>query len=729
MISKIHIKNIATIKDAEIEPLHVNYFFGGNGSGKTSISRFLNNPQNYNNGLIVKDQTSEVLIYNRDFVEKNFEDKNAIQGIFTIGESAVETLKAIEEKEAERVKYQTELDARLNSIKKLQSEINSLEDNFEAKCWIVQQKIGEQFSHALVGFRSKKKAFADQCSKSFSPTESQLTLEELMKTYQQIFQKDLKDYFLLNGFSFSVRYKEDVTDIESIETSDVFSQKLVKAGESNFSKLIERLGNVDWVSQGMQYINDDKLCPFCQRELTGDILTELNLLFDETYNQSITQLKELSYLYNQIIDGFKEEFLSFLDYIQSVPFLNSEKAKAIYAGLISELQANQHKIDEKLLHPSMEVKLESTKCFRDALLKEHEELNEQIASNNRLLKDRKAAREAFVKNFWDYIANKELHTTIADHNAELAGKNRGMTQLLIQRDSFKNKIRDCNETIRDLRTKVACIDNAVDEINKILTGFGFNGFKIEKKDDMFYKLIRPDGSEVQETLSEGEHRFITFLYYYQLVKGTLDRDSEIKDKILVIDDPISSLDSNILFIVSYLVRGLIKECLNGGKIKQIFILTHNIYFHQEITYLDRGRKHSQYKEKFFVLRKINEKTKITSFEKNQINSSYELLWREIKSTDTEATLLCNTMRRILEHYFGIIGQRDYSKIIDGFDGQDKLICKSLLAFVNEGSHGINDDFNMSIDPDMVGKYKDVFKLIFQKAGQESHYTMMMEHPE
>lgn len=36
---------------------------------------------------------------------------------------------------------------------------------------------------------------------------------------------------------------------------------------------------------------------------------------------------------------------------------------------------------------------------------------------------------------------------------------------------------------------------------------------------------------------------------------------------------------------------------------------------------------------------------------------------------------------------------------------------------------------MSVDPDMVDKYKDIFKLIFQKAGQESHYTMMMEHEE
>ena len=191
MISKIHIQNTATIKDVEIVPLQINYLFGGNGSGKTSFSRFLDNPQNYTNGLIIKDPSSEVLIYNRDFIEKNFQDKNAIQGIFTIGESAVETLKVIEEKEAEKVRLQSELDARLRSIDILQCEINDLAKDFEKDCWAVQQKLGEQFALALVGFRGNKKIFADQCYKSYLSAESQFTIEELLKTYQQIFQKEL----------------------------------------------------------------------------------------------------------------------------------------------------------------------------------------------------------------------------------------------------------------------------------------------------------------------------------------------------------------------------------------------------------------------------------------------------------------------------------------------------------------------------------------------------------
>ena len=40
MISKIHIQNTATIKDAEIEPLQINYFFAETDQGKLPFHVF-----------------------------------------------------------------------------------------------------------------------------------------------------------------------------------------------------------------------------------------------------------------------------------------------------------------------------------------------------------------------------------------------------------------------------------------------------------------------------------------------------------------------------------------------------------------------------------------------------------------------------------------------------------------------------------------------------------------
>ncbi len=64
--------------------------------------------------------------------------------------------------------------------------------------------------------------------------------------------------------------------------------------------------------------------------------------------------------------------------------------------------------------------------------------------------------------------------------------------------------------------------------------------------------MRQDGT-VADKLSEGERNFIAFLYFYHLVRGSLTDSDVSKDKIVVIDDPVLSMDSSVLFIVSTLV--------------------------------------------------------------------------------------------------------------------------------------------------------------------------------
>lgn len=98
-----------------------------------------------------------------------------------------------------------------------------------------------------------------------------------------------------------------------------------------------------------------------------------------------------------------------------------------------------------------------------------------------------------------------------------------------------------------------------------------------------------------DSLSEGEKNFIAFLYFFQLCIGTDDlQRNGSKKKIIVIDDPVSSLDSQALFIVSTLIHSLIQRKADDNKpirmllknenIAQVFILTHNIYFYKEVTF-------------------------------------------------------------------------------------------------------------------------------------------------
>ena len=85
----------------------------------------------------------------------------------------------------------------------------------------------------------------------------------------------------------------------------------------------------------------------------------------------------------------------------------------------------------------------------------------------------------------------------------------------------------------------------------------------------------------------------------------------------------------------------------------------------------------------------------------------------------------NTLRRILENYFKILGGVDPDEIYTKFDGADKLVCKSLLSWVNDGSHFASDDIFVSTDAATVDRYLKVFRAVFDKQGHMAHYKMMM----
>ena len=237
-----------------------------------------------------------------------------------------------------------------------------------------------------------------------------------------------------------------------------------------------------------------------------------------------------------------------------------------------------------------------------------------------------------------------------------------------------------------------------------------------------------DGSLATNTLSEGEETFISFLYFLQFAKGSVDVSKVSNRKVLVLDDPICSLDSTVLYIVSSMVKVLIKDVRDGNSdVEQIFVLTHNVFFHKETAFIDR-RTEVCNDIHFWIISKDNNISSIRAYERtNPIKTSYELLWEELKS-NTNASLITtqNIMRRILENYFSILGKTKDDTIVDSFSTiEEKMICRSLLSWINDGSHTIPDDLYIDSYTDSIDRYKEIFKAVFIKMGHESHYKMMM----
>ena len=231
-------------------------------------------------------------------------------------------------------------------------------------------------------------------------------------------------------------------------------------------------------------------------------------------------------------------------------------------------------------------------------------------------------------------------------------------------------------------------------------------------------------------MSEGERSFITFLYFYHLIRGSVTSDGTTSDRIVVFDDPVSSLDSDILFIVSSLIKRVLDDAIAGrGQVKQVFVLTHNIYFHKEVSFDPKRGGEARAHETFWIVRKENGTSILTSYDHNPIKTSYELLWSEVRSTNRSTLTIQNTLRRIVESYFKLLGNMDRDEIVAKFEGREKQICGSLFSWVNDGSHAVHDDLYVSVDTSVVDRYLNVFKKIFEKTGHIGHYEMMIGLPD
>ncbi|MCQ2634400.1 AAA family ATPase [Helicobacter pylori] len=737
-ISQISLKKVATFDEngASFKDLNsINFIYGANGSGKTTTSSFLKNLAE--NGIEDKFASSKIVwynneslkieVYNKQFKEEQFRNSQ-VKGIFTLGKKTNENLEKIESKKESINKENEKKIKNKESLKKITQEKEKEEKDFTDSCWEkLYKKFEEDFKETLEGFKRKEK-FKEKILKEFENdkyNQSEIVgLEKLKEKIEIVFGENQTELALLEC---------NLTDFDFIENHSIWEQKIVGSGDAAIADLIKRLSNEDWVAWGREYIKDNSICPFCQKEtITEGFKKQLESYFDTSYQESIETIKEKMEDYASRTAGALERLDKIVETEQKnqQTKLDTENLKIIIETLRSKINGNQQKMLDKSKEMSRNFKLDSTKNEIDAIKDLIKKANEQIANYNEMIKDIEKQKKSCKEQTWKFLVN-EFKSDIQEHNKKYCGLEKGINNLEKAISENQEEVKKLENEIRELEKNMVSIKPIVNEINTLLKGYGFTNFGLAcTEDEKSYRIQREDGQLVGETLSEGEVTFITFLYYYHLTKGSLEENDISKNKVLVIDDPISSLDSNILFIVSVLVKDLMKETMEEKtNIKQIIILTHNTYFYKEIT-SKYDLKRYQGKYSFWIIKKDNNISKIKDYGENPIKNSYELLWQEVKQAkenNISWVSLQNVMRRIIEYYFRILGGFKHNhNLSECFkDIREQQVCNSFISWFNDGSHGISDDLFAQSQDTSIETYLKVFENIFKRTGHEAHYKMMM----
>ena len=733
MINKIEINNVATFQ--EIQHLHnlkeFNYFFGANGTGKTAISQVINSPDDYSScSVIWGTQTPlETMVYNKDFVDRNF-NQQKLPGVFTLGETAKETLDKIDLIKENIIELQDEIETMTKTLQGAdgkggkKADLLNLNKFYKEKFFKMKQKhsdklSGTQTGEGMRGFIGSQESFMDKVLKeSTNNTASLLKQVELEEKAKTIFSNTHVTVNLLTEI--------DTEEINKHEKNPILQKRIIGKDDVDIAAMILRLNNSDWVRHGLSfYETNNGVCPFCQQATTEGFRNSLSEYFDETFIQNSNEIKMLIDNYSADTYRLQNQIQALID-LQS-DFLDAEKLKKEKQLLDSTIIINKQRLEEKQKESSQVFTLDSLENVLTKIANLIATANTKIAENNRIVNNLRSEKITLTAQIWKFIIS-ELATDITEYKRQKASIDCAINNLNIHISTKKLAKEEKENALRGLEKQTTNVVSTRNDINNLLDVFGFKNFKLDLGDEPnTYKLVREDGSDAKNTLSEGERNFFTFLYFYHLLKGSQVETGIANDKIVVIDDPISSLDNDVLFIVSTLIRELIQTVRdNNGSIKQIFILTHNIYFHKEVAYNRKRNKGVLNEETFWLIKKNGKASTVESQSENPIRTSYELLWDEVRKDTRNNATIQNTLRRILENYFKLLGGIPLDEIYKDFSGEDKMKCKALCSWVNDGSHSSFDEaFYTSLDTAMIQKFLDVFKQIFQKTNHIAHYNMMM----
>lgn len=715
MINQITINNIASYKT--VTQLNtdkkVNIIYGLNGSGKSTFSNYFYSPGNIEyKDCSHKGDYDSILVYNQKFIQDNFYAKDTLKGIFSLSKENKDAQQKVEQITAELQKY-SETQKHLNTeIVQQQSIIKSSKDQAQSKIWEIKtnytggDRVLELYLRGKMG--SKESIFNHLCSIPLPTSKPSKTIEEIKISTNAIKGDTATKYNLLDTLNLINLTNEDLESLNEI---------IVGSDDTPVSKLIIKLQNSDWISDGLKYLEmtEDSQCPFCQsKTITEQLITEINNYFDEAYKSSLSNIKSILTRYISNINNIPN-----IDIYKKIPFTDeflidlNDKIIAI----TSLLEKNIELIKHKTINPSLQVVLFDVSEAVDSFNLIIEKINNKITDHNTKIDNVDSELSKIKLEFWS-ILRFDYDQTISNFNKIKAG-----AENIIQskKDEF-NRIQGLIDSKDRDRThyqkSTVNIEDAILNINQGLIDIGIIDFHIEKYEQDLYQIVRTNAkNKIFSSLSEGEKMIISFLYFRELLRGKSSSTEGQLKKIAIIDDPVSSLSHIFVYNIG---RLLVHDFFKSEYITQVFVLTHSLYFFYELTDTNKDRRKTN--QNLFRISKNSEGSSIEEMKYEEIQNDYQSYWSVINDEKQPAALIANCMRNIIEYFFNFVQKADLSNVTQKPELQN-IKFQSFLRYINRESHSLGQNI-FDFKEFNYNDFKEGLRLIFEHTGYSEHYKRM-----
>lgn len=734
----------------------MNLIYAWNGTGKTTLSRLMsefgNNSepnimnteiQFHNKSILASELSSQgyqVKVFNSDYISKSIGEvkEGKAEPIYIFGEGAREIQDSI-----------TDIEKELTAEEKTKSDN---EENFN----IAKNNLEDFYSSKAAEIKTALRGTGIKQYYDYDKREYKKYLEKVVKEkIESVSKNDSLDSLLkklvesndINPNSGQLQEPDDFLDkinVSQKKTYDTFNQKLPDLAlienevkdilkEKVIQKPLKDLpNNIDkekWIKQGLEIYNSENLdaCPWCLQSVPSERITNLENYFNDSFNKlsakitsclksidsNDTRLSEALTFNNNDRDLYPEITVGYE--LAKNELDNEIKTAKIWLVSIKE--------DINKKQTNIASALGITNKAPDITFNSMQNINKVIGEHNKKCEDHTEDIKNATKEYIDASISNEITEIVNKKKVEL-DYSKSVAESKEKIKKLKKKIKKLQ---KDAKNAQIPIQELNDEVNDF---FGHSEIKFVEQKNGF---IIHRGSDNISELSDGETSIIALLYFLK----SLNNEKRNSDKsIVVIDDPVSSMDSSNLFRASAFISDRITE------FHQVFILTHNFILFRQT--LDIAKRNFQRKVNPYILNvKIDEsgvrKSTITFAPKALENyySEYHFLFESILNVSRDETSslewhynLPNMARRLLESFllFKFPNDRITTKLLlDSKIEFDEEKKKSLIKFLHAYSHKSmipdhsQEENNISEARNII---KDLIDLI--KCLDEEHYNGMVE---
>lgn len=708
-----------------------NILYGPNGSGKTTLSRLFSylgsgDAEAYpslkykfdaTEGTFTQGQSypCKIRVFNSDYVDSNIgEVEGQLNPIYVVGEENKSLVAQIQKDESECIKLEDE-------FRELEETKAKLERDRGKKFTEVAKLIASDTSGQLTRNYRKpdaEKAFTAMASEQII---SQDKMDVHRITLRQTSLEPLSAFVLDAIPVTEIDKQEDVSLLPAIhqigkKTGDICTR-------TSDSLAIQRLREIpdiaSWVEQGLVLHGKHKSteCEYCQQPIPESRLQILG----KHFNQSDRLLKEA-------IEAIIAEVDTAVGSLKSAKYPAKselyEELREEYQTEIGTLEAAKGALDK---HLNL-----IRNCLRDKLLTRTEviryeisdydasEFNAAVTSVNALLERHSEKTREFEEHEKSARNAIELHHlnlikgSVSEFDKKIKEADDRLT-IILNGDVKTDEIGTIalKERINENREQVSNTAKAAANLTDLLQTFlGRNDLTFVPESDG-YRIMR--GEIAAEKLSEGERTAITFIYF---IVQLGDQDFDLKDGIVVIDDPVSSLDSNSVYQAFSFLKNAVKDA------KQIFLFTHNFDFLKLLlNWVKHIPKPEGKKSYYMLLCNLDQFGKrealVQPLDKElfQNENEYAYLFKQLYNFQSDGTIagsyhIPNIARKVLETFLdfyypgGLSIHRKLEAV--SFDPVKKT---ALLKFANDLSHSTGKGFDPALVPETQKSVRYLLEMI------------------